>query len=119
VFFGSRAEALAEARQRIEKNPGRYWQDRIWGEHEVGGTGVLYLSDNDLSWMAVNGEPLEDEPFPHRTERILTTVPPTFFAVGLLMTGTWWFARRRQQVMEAEAAAESGKPTQSGEGDGR
>jgi len=105
VFFTSREEALAEARKRIRMNPGRYFEDRIWGEHEVGGTGVLYLSDIDLGFLAWQSErTLTDEPFPHKTQRILATVPPTFVGVCAVMAGTFWVIRRRQEVSRAEGS---------------
>jgi len=44
VIYGKRDELLEEARRRVADNPGRYFQDRIYGEREVGGTQVLYLS---------------------------------------------------------------------------
>jgi Fe-S-cluster-containing dehydrogenase component len=43
VIFGTREELLAEAHRRLEENPGRY-VDRIYGEHDGGGTQCLYLS---------------------------------------------------------------------------
>lgn len=43
VVFGKRDELLAEARRRIAEAPGRYI-DTIYGETELGGTQVLYLS---------------------------------------------------------------------------
>ena len=44
VIFGSRKELLAEAKNRIKQSPGKYYQDRVFGEREGGGTQVLYLS---------------------------------------------------------------------------
>jgi formate dehydrogenase beta subunit len=44
VIFGTRAQLLAEAKRRIEANPGKYYQDRVYGEGDLGGTQVLYLS---------------------------------------------------------------------------
>ena len=44
VIFGTRQQLLQVARQRIEANPGKYYQDRIYGEGDLGGTQVLYLS---------------------------------------------------------------------------
>jgi len=44
VIYGKRDELLAEAKRRIAAHPGRYYQDRVYGETEVGGTQVLYLS---------------------------------------------------------------------------
>jgi Fe-S-cluster-containing dehydrogenase component len=44
VIYGKRDELLAEAKNRIADSPGRYFEDRVYGEVEVGGTQVLYLS---------------------------------------------------------------------------
>lgn len=43
VIFGERADLLALAKERIKETPGRYI-DHVYGEHEAGGTQVLYLS---------------------------------------------------------------------------
>lgn len=110
VFYRSRGEAIAEARRRIAADPGRYFKDRIWGEHEVGGTSVLYISDVDLDFLAGGPKPLPEEPFPTYTERILETVPGTFVAVSAVMAGTFLFLRRRDRVMSEtrEAARKAG-----------
>jgi Fe-S-cluster-containing dehydrogenase component len=44
VVYGTREELLAEAKRRIAAHPGRYFEDRVYGEKEGGGTQVLYLS---------------------------------------------------------------------------
>jgi Fe-S-cluster-containing dehydrogenase component len=44
VIYGTRDELLAEAKRRIAESPGKYYQDRVYGETEAGGTQVLYLS---------------------------------------------------------------------------
>ena len=44
VIYGRRVELLAEAKRRIADHPGRYFEDRIYGETDGGGTQVLYLS---------------------------------------------------------------------------
>ncbi len=44
MTFGKRSDLLKAARQRIEKQPDRY-VPKIYGEHEVGGTGWLYLAE--------------------------------------------------------------------------
>ncbi len=43
VIFGKRADLLDEARRRLKENPDRYVQ-KIYGENDLGGTQVLYLS---------------------------------------------------------------------------
>ena len=105
VFFEDRDHALREAHRRIAENPGKYFEDRIWGEHEVGGTSVLYLSSMDLSSVLWHSfKPLGDEPLPERTERIMVTVPPTFFGVCAVMAGTYWVINRRRRLMDGEPA---------------
>jgi Fe-S-cluster-containing dehydrogenase component len=44
VIYGLRDELLAEGKRRIAAHPGRYYQDRIYGETDGGGTQVVYLS---------------------------------------------------------------------------
>lgn len=44
VIFGSRENLLKEAKLRIAANPGKYYENRVFGEKEGGGTQVLYLS---------------------------------------------------------------------------
>jgi Fe-S-cluster-containing dehydrogenase component len=44
VIFGKRADLLAQAKDRIAASPGKYFENRVYGEHEAGGTQVLYLS---------------------------------------------------------------------------
>ena len=44
VIYGTRDELLAEAKRRIAAEPGKYYEDRVYGEIEGGGTQVLYLS---------------------------------------------------------------------------
>ena len=43
VIYGTHKELLAEAKQRLADNPDRY-VPKIYGEHDGGGTQVLYLS---------------------------------------------------------------------------
>jgi formate dehydrogenase iron-sulfur subunit len=103
VFFRSRDEALDEARGRMAEHPGSYFENRVWGEHQVGGTSVLYISDIDLGFLAGDTpKPLGDEPMPHVTERILSTVPGTFLTVCVVMGGIYAFLSRRDRVMVAE-----------------
>ncbi|GMU66421.1 MAG: formate dehydrogenase subunit beta [Acidobacteriota bacterium] len=44
VIYGRRDELLEEAKRRIAEAPGRYFEDRVYGETEAGGTQVLYLA---------------------------------------------------------------------------
>ncbi len=44
VVFGTREQLLAEAKDRIAKHPGKYYENRVFGEFDGGGTQALYLS---------------------------------------------------------------------------
>jgi hypothetical protein len=44
VIFGKRADLLEKAKDRIAASPDKYFEKRVYGEHEAGGTQVLYLS---------------------------------------------------------------------------
>jgi Fe-S-cluster-containing dehydrogenase component len=44
VIYGRREDLLKEAKRRIAVNPGRYFENRVYGETEGGGTQCLYLS---------------------------------------------------------------------------
>jgi formate dehydrogenase iron-sulfur subunit len=94
--FGERDALLAEAKKRINDNPGRYL-NHVWGEEEVGGTSVLYISDVDLvaaGWPAS----LPGGAVPELADMVLHTVPTTFISVGVAMAGIHWVIKRRQKL---------------------
>jgi formate dehydrogenase iron-sulfur subunit len=112
TIFGTREELLEEAHRRIAANPERY-QPKVYGEHEVGGTSVLYISDIPLDFLAWKPD-LGSEPLPTLTAGALEKVPPTILVVGGVMTGIYWIIGRRMRlaaeaahVAEATAQAES------------
>jgi len=63
VIYGKREELLAAAKRRIAESPGKYFEDRVYGEHEGGGTQVLYLSH--VPFDKVGLPLLGDEGVPH------------------------------------------------------
>ncbi|HXZ33607.1 MAG TPA: hydrogenase 2 operon protein HybA [Terriglobales bacterium] len=44
VIYGKRTDLLAKAKDRVAASPGKYFENRAYGEYEAGGTQVLYLS---------------------------------------------------------------------------
>jgi formate dehydrogenase iron-sulfur subunit len=93
--FGDRDSLLAEAHRRIGEAPGKY-VSRVWGEHEIGGTSVLYISNVDLSFLTQNRE-LGDTPVPLRTAGAMNAVPFAFTGALALMTGINWIIGRRMK----------------------
>jgi formate dehydrogenase iron-sulfur subunit len=112
TIFGPRDELLAEAHRRIAASPGKY-QRRVFGEREVGGTSVLYISDIPLDFLAWNAK-LGDEPLPALTFAALSKVPPLLLGVGALMAGIFWITGRRMKL-EAEREGGSVPPAQDEE----
>jgi len=73
LTFGKRSEMLAEARRRIVEDSGTY-VDHIYGEHEVGGTGFLYLSAVPFEQLGFRTD-LGSEAYPKLTQDFLYGVP--------------------------------------------
>jgi formate dehydrogenase iron-sulfur subunit len=101
TIFGDRDELLAEAHRRISESPGKYL-GKVWGEHEVGGTSVLYISDIDLSFLTY-GEAFGDKPLPQTTRVAMESVPIAFLGVGAAMTGLSWIIGRRLKLQGEQA----------------
>lgn len=112
TVFGDRDELLAEARSRIAAAPDRYI-DHVWGEHEVGGTSILTVSDVDLA-AAGWAEGLGTRSRPLLARKVLHTVPYTFFGVAGLMYGVHWTLDRRRKVAAAEGPAKISEPPVEG-----
>ena len=102
-IFGSREEMLEVAGQRLRDNPNKYVQ-RIWGEREVGGTAVLYISDIPLDFLGSKPQ-LGEQSYPELTWASLSKVPPTILCVGGLMAGIYWIIGRRMKMQQLEAMA--------------
>jgi formate dehydrogenase iron-sulfur subunit len=99
---GTRAEMLAEARKRIAENPGVYF-DRVYGEHEVGGTSVLFLSPVPFEQLGFKAA-LPTGPPPDITWGVLEKIPGVVSIGGAALLGIWWITHRRQEVAAAEEA---------------
>jgi formate dehydrogenase beta subunit len=113
VKFGTRAGLLAEAKQRIEANPGKYYQDRVYGEGDLGGTQVLYLSA--LPFENLGLPEVGTESRAHYGSKVHNVI----YKGMLIPVGVYAILvaaiKRRYKVMEEEArreAEETGRPEQ-------
>jgi len=100
TIFGDRDDLLAEAHRRIREKPELYI-NHVWGENEVGGSSVLYISNVDLSFLA-GGESLGATPLPSTTAKAMDAVPFAFCSVMGLMAGITWIVDRRMNKKEDE-----------------
>lgn len=104
--FGDRDELIAEARARIAAEPGKY-VPAIFGEHEVGGTAVLYLASVEFAKLGFPGN-LPGRPLPQYTWDALKHIPAIVTAGVPLLAGIWWITNRREDVAEAEGHGHEG-----------
>jgi formate dehydrogenase iron-sulfur subunit len=105
TIFGTREELLAEARRRLAADPDKYIQ-HIWGEREVGGTSVLYISDVDISLTDLGTRLSESSeiPMPQRTFKVLHHMPTVFVSMAATMGGVYWIIERREKLAHENAA---------------
>ncbi len=85
IVFGTRRELIAEARKRIHDNPGQY-NDYIYGEHEAGGTGWLYLSPVPFGELGFSTT-LQKSSYPALTKGFLYAVPSIFVLWPAILLG--------------------------------
>jgi formate dehydrogenase iron-sulfur subunit len=102
LTFGRRDKLLRMARERIRKYPDRY-EDHIYGEHEMGGTSWLYLSEVPFSQIGMR-EDLGDTPAPELTAGALAAVPIVVGLWPVLLTGIYAISKRKDKIAEAEKA---------------
>src|SRR6185503_20957742 len=78
--------------------------NHVYGEKELGGTTVLYLSR--VPFEKLGFPTYGDKPFPAYTTKALGAVPPAVIAVGALLgTAYAFFRKRAQKVADARAAS--------------
>jgi len=73
LVFGKRKELIEEAKRRIYQNPDKYYH-HIYGEHEVGGTGWLYISAVPFEQIGFKTD-VGTTAYPEYTKGFLYAVP--------------------------------------------
>ncbi len=100
--YGTREEMLALAHKRISDRPDRY-VDHIYGEKELGGTSVVYLSA--VPFEKLGFPTYGEKPFPAFTRAALGAVPAAVMTVGTLLGAAYAFFRKRVQAVADRSAA--------------
>lgn len=85
IVFGTRRELIKEARRRIHENPEAY-VDHIYGEHEAGGAGFLYLSPVPFEELGFNTK-IQTTSYPELSKGFLYSVPTVFILWPALLLG--------------------------------
>ena len=106
--FGTRAALLPEARKRISASPGKY-VDRIFGQEDVGGTSMLYLSPVAFEQVGFDTR-LGTTPMPLLTHNAMEKIPSVVSVGAVLLGGIWWITKRRDEVQKHEAAPKASTP---------
>ena len=97
LTYGSRNDLIKEARERIKRDPDKYF-NHIYGETEAGGTSWMYLANQDFSKLAFPSP--GDKPMPGTSESIqhgifAYFVPPAFLYA--LLGGIMWITKKRNE----------------------
>lgn len=108
ILFGEREELLKTARERIAKGKGKYI-DHIYGEHEAGGTAVIYISAVPLDLTALNTDVTQEE-VPNFTWKAMKQLPALLGVVSAASLGLLAYSKRRSSLeAEAKRKEEGGK----------
>ena len=73
LLFGKRRDLIEIAKARIYEDPENY-HHAIYGEHEVGGTGLLYLASVPFEELGLRTD-LGTVPYPEYNKTFLYSVP--------------------------------------------
>jgi formate dehydrogenase iron-sulfur subunit len=111
--FGKRRGLLAQAKAQVASMPDRY-VSHVYGEHEVGGTSMLYLSD--VPFQQLGFPTLGDATISGSAETVMQLTPAVAATVATLATGLHLIMRRRQQVAEFALQEAHNKETHKKEG---
>ncbi len=98
--FGDREKLIIEAKERIKSEPAKYI-NHIYGETEVGGTSIIFLSSISFAELGFNMN-LGKHPLPMLTWKVLSMIPDIVAISGVILGGIWWITNRREKVKLAE-----------------
>jgi Fe-S-cluster-containing dehydrogenase component len=103
VIYGKRSELLAEAHRRLKEHPEHY-VPKVYGEHEAGGTQVLYLAGVDFEKLGLPN--YNDRPIPETVHNVQHSVYQGFVLptalYGVLAAITWRNRTRRHETSAEE-----------------
>jgi len=107
VIFGRRDVLLKEAHRRIEQHPDKYFESRVYGEKEAGGTQVLYLAGVNYDLLGLPH--LSPDEHPSNWLRWQERVLKYFALPAAIYVGMVSFLRENFREHEAEMDEEHKK----------
>ncbi|MFZ5823365.1 MAG: 4Fe-4S dicluster domain-containing protein [Bacillota bacterium] len=99
IIFGERADLLKTAKERIARGDGKY-MDHVYGEHEAGGTAVMYISSVELDLTTLNTGVTKEE-VPSFTWKAMKQLPALLGVISAASLGLLAYSSRRAKL-EAE-----------------
>ncbi|HEY9076728.1 MAG TPA: hydrogenase 2 operon protein HybA [Anaerolineaceae bacterium] len=96
LISGTRQEMLTVARKRLASSP--KYVNHIYGEHEGGGTAMLYISHIPFEKLGLPS--LKDYSLPSVTLPFMKSVPWIILTLGSLMTGIYLYTHRQKKAKE-------------------
>lgn len=111
VVFGPRKDLLSDAHRRIDEKPERYFERRVYGEHEAGGTQVLYLAHVPferlgLPKLAPDARPARELRFQKMLYRWLLFPMVLYGMIAMVVKRRWREHDREVKELEAEGLKE-------------
>lgn len=100
LMFGKRKDLIEEANSRIYNDPDSYVH-HIYGENEVGGTGVLYLASVPFEELKFRTD-LEKIPYPELTKDFLYGVPIVLTLWPAFLLALNKSIKSKDELMESE-----------------
>ena len=94
--FGDRDELIRIATRILEAHPGKY-VPHIYGQHELGGTCVLYLSETPLDRLGWP-EQVGDRPLKEFTWPVISKTPWVALGVMGFLGATMFVIKRRMEL---------------------
>lgn len=100
VIFGKYADLLDEAHKRLRDNPNQYVQ-KVYGEHDLGGTQVLYLSHVEFEKLGFHFN--QEESVPHLQQSVSHGIYKGFAGPVALyaLLGAVMFRNRKKEEKES------------------
>jgi Fe-S-cluster-containing dehydrogenase component len=100
LMYGTRRDLIKEARRRIYEKPDLY-VDQIYGEHDAGGTGWLYIASVPFEELGMKTN-LQQSSYPALTKGFLYSVPSVFVLFPTILLGIHQATKNNQHKKEEE-----------------
>ena len=96
MTFGKRSELIDLAREKMAAHEGKF-VEHIYGEHEVGGTGWMYLASVPFDQIGMRTD-LGTTPYPELTRNYLSAAPLVLALWPIFFAGLFMFSKRRDEL---------------------